>query len=112
MRVETMSHPTTVHLRFTDLCGGVLEQHMGAGRYEPVAVTDKAADADIPGMGGGYSKRNGRVFDVSDPYTYDVLRLRRGNAVYTELSLEDIDKLAVDADGRRIVPVTCTTASI
>lgn len=102
-RVETMSHPTTVRLRLAVACDGVLEQHVGAGEYQLVTVTDATADIAVPGMRGGFSERGGKRSNVHDPDTYEVVRLRRDDKVLVELSLKDIRALPKDGDGRAIV---------
>jgi hypothetical protein len=110
-RVETMSPPTIVRLRFEAICSQatVVEQHDGAGRYHKVVLENSTAVINIPGMTGGYSERAGHRSDVSDPNQYSVLRLRDDVRILLELSLDQISKLPTDADGRSIVPVRCAS---
>jgi hypothetical protein len=81
-RVETMSHPTTVHLRLSDTCQGdvVLDRHNGGGVYQLVSIDAGKVDVVIPSMGGGYTERGGTTTDVSTDY--EVLRLRSGDRVF------------------------------
>ena len=104
-RVETMSHPTTLHVRLAISCDGILERHLGAGEFEPVIVAEGTADIDVPGMHGGYSERNGKHSNVHDPDTYEVIRVRREDKILIGLSLKDIRALPKASDGRSLV--TC-----
>jgi len=108
MRVETASQPTTVHLRLAQACtGNVLEAMNDHADFVSVPITDVKADIDVPSMHGGYSERGGRKSNVSDPYEYRVIRLRDGHGAVTELSLNGIEALPKDGEGRAVVPVTC-----
>jgi hypothetical protein len=102
MRVETTSHPTTVQVRLPDSCDAVLE-HYVEGDYRAIAVEAGAATVEVPAMNGGYSKRGGRTSNVHEPRDYGILRLRRGDRVVRELSLNQVDALPKDADGRAMV---------
>jgi hypothetical protein len=109
-RVETMSHPTTVHLRLAQVCSDtIVERADGSAGYVPITVTDEKADVDVPGMRGGYSERNGKHSNVHDPMTYEVIRVRNGGTVVTELSLSDVEGLPKDSEGRAVVAVHCGT---
>ena len=113
-RVETMSQPTTVHLRLTDTCHGdvVVDRHAGAGEYELVTVDGANADVIIPAMDGGYTERGGNVSNVSNPYDYHVLRFRLRDQILRELSRNEIRALPKDPDGRAVVPVPCPPKSL
>src|SRR5687768_4441747 len=96
-RVETMSHPTTVHVRLSQTCeGSALEVYDDRANYVPVAIVDGKADVDVPGMRGGYDERRGTKSRVSDPTTYPAIRLREGRDVVTVLSLQDLEALPKD----------------
>lgn len=103
MRVETASHPTTVHLRLATSCAGDVLEHYIDGDYRPIAVEAGAATIDVPAMAGGYSERGGHVSNVHDPRGYEIMRLRRGDRVVRELSLDQVDALPKDPEGRAIV---------
>ncbi|HTL37841.1 MAG TPA: hypothetical protein VL326_32140 [Kofleriaceae bacterium] len=107
-RVETRSQPTTVHLRLAQVCtGNVLEVMNEHADFAPITLTDDTADIEVPSMHGGYSERRGRKSNISDPYEYKVVRLRDGHGAVTELSLNGIEALPKDGEGRAVVPVTC-----
>jgi len=99
--VETMSPPTTLRLRLA--CDVVVEQ-WNMTEFQPVVVENAIADVDVPGMGGGYSERGGTVSNVHDPAEYTVVRVRRGDHVLRELSINGTAKLPKADDGRSIVP--------
>jgi hypothetical protein len=103
-RVETMSHPTMVRLHLAESCaaGAVLE-HYRDGDYRAIAVEAGAATVEVPAMNGGYSERGGHKSNIHEPRDYMILRLRRGERVVRELSLDQVDALPKDADGRAVV---------
>lgn len=109
-RVETMSQATTVHVRLSQVCPtselAVYDEH---ANYVPVAIVDERADLHVPAMRGGYDERHGQTSRVSDPSTYPAIRLRDGHAVVAMLSLQDVEALPRDAEGRAVIPVRCST---
>ena len=108
-RVETMSQPTTVHVRLSQVCPtSALEVYDDHANYVPVAIVDEKADVSVPGMRGGYDERRGKKSRVSDPETYPAIRLRDGHAVVTVLSLHDVEALPKDGEGRAVIPVRCS----
>ena len=108
-RVETMSQPTTVHLRLTNTCQGafVVEAQTEHARFSPIALEGANADVTIPAMQGGYTDRGGHISNEANPNTYPAVRVREGDRVLRELSLDQIKQLPRDADGRAIVRVAC-----
>jgi hypothetical protein len=102
-RVETVSHPRTLNVRVTPRCeaAAVLEQYRDG--YQLVPLVQGTAVLDVPSLSGGYSERNGRVFDNHDPWESPMFRLRRRQVVVRELSVNQVDALAHDADGRAIL---------
>jgi hypothetical protein len=108
-RVETMSHPTTVHVRLSQTCATTsLEVYDEYANYVPVAIVDGKADVDVPGMRGGYDERRGTKSRVSDPTTYPAIRLHEGHETVTVLSLQDLNALPKDAEGRAVIAVRCS----
>ena len=101
MRVETMSPPTTLELRVA--CEVAVEQ-WNLTEFVPVTFENAIADVHVPAMGGGYSERGGKRSNVHDPNEYQILRVRRGDRVLRELSINDTAKLPKAEDGRAIVP--------
>jgi hypothetical protein len=59
-------------------------------------------------MGGGYDERRGEKSRESDPTTYPAIRVRDGHDVVTVLSLQDVNALPRDAEGRAVVAVRCS----
>lgn len=110
-RVETMSWPTTVHLRLSQVCpGSAVEVYDEHATYVPVAIVDEKVDVNVPAMRGGYDLRRGKKSRESDPATYPAVRLRDGHEVVTVLSLHDVGAFPKDAEGRAVIPVRCSVA--
>jgi hypothetical protein len=102
-RVETMSQPTTLRLRFAERCEGAVLEHAGRG----VAIHGETADVNVAAMRGGYSESAGRVSNVHDPHDYRVVTMRKDARVLVELSITDIRALPKDPEGRAIVRAPC-----
>lgn len=104
MRVETASQPVAYRLKLTDTCGDrVVVERYDRGAYEPVVD----GNIEIPCMNGGFTDHGGARTNVHDPSAYRVVRVRDGDRVLSELSIEDLNALPRDAEQRTVVRVRC-----
>lgn len=74
--------------------------HKGAGEFSQLTAIDNVFNVDIPAMGGGFSKFLWIKYNKSIPEDYKIIRILANDKLIKEFSINEIEQLKMDANGR------------